>query len=52
MENSHEGQQILRDRPRINSQTVDLEHLKKMPVGTLGKVYSNFLEKNVSPMTS
>lgn len=46
MENSHEGLQILRDRPRINSQTVDLEHLKKMPVGTLGKVYSNFLEKN------
>lgn len=48
MENSEEGCEILRDRPRINSNTVDLGYLKGMPDGTLGKVYSDFLETNVS----
>ncbi|CAF0727324.1 unnamed protein product [Didymodactylos carnosus] len=40
-----EGEQILRDRPIINSSTVDLEQLKMLPAGTLGKEYSNFLSK-------
>lgn len=48
MEQSEEGSRILKDRPRILSKTVDLEKLKKYPVGTLGKAYSTFLEVNVS----
>lgn len=47
MESSPEGLEILKQRPRINSRTVDLERLKTLPEGTLGKIYSNFLEKNV-----
>ncbi|KAF5296559.1 hypothetical protein FQA39_LY12477 [Lamprigera yunnana] len=46
MESSPEGMQILKNRPRINSKTVDLEKLKTYPEGTLGKVYSNFLDNN------
>ncbi|CAH0563895.1 unnamed protein product [Brassicogethes aeneus] len=50
MLNSHEGYEILSKKPRINSRTVDLEYLKKLPEGTLGKTYSNFLvENNVTP---
>lgn len=48
MESSEEGLRILRDRPRINSRTVDLERLKNYPDGTLGKIYSDFLEENVN----
>ncbi|KAJ8978227.1 hypothetical protein NQ317_016378 [Molorchus minor] len=40
------GTQILTERPRINTSTVNLEYLKKLPNDTLGKTYSNFLEKN------
>lgn len=47
MERSPEGSEILRKRPRINSNTVDLVKLKKYPEGTLGKIYVDFLEKNV-----
>lgn len=36
-----------REAPRINSSTVDLERLKNLPEGTVGKVYHDFLEKNV-----
>ncbi|RZC39315.1 Coq4 domain containing protein [Asbolus verrucosus] len=46
MENSKEGAEILRTRPRINSKTVDLDWLKKLPDDTLGKTYINFLERN------
>lgn len=48
MEQSEEGQQILRDRPRITSKHVDLEKLKSYPEGTFGKAYSDFLIDNVS----
>lgn len=48
MQNSEEGREILKLRPRINSNTVDLKKLKQFPEGTLGKAYSNFLETNVS----
>lgn len=48
MEACEEGQRILRERPRINSKTVDLEKLKAYPEGTFGKMYSNFLIVNVS----
>ncbi|KAK3918597.1 Ubiquinone biosynthesis protein COQ4-like protein, mitochondrial [Frankliniella fusca] len=52
MENDEEGRNILSDRPRINTKTLDLKKLKKMPDGTLGKAYSNFLSvNNVSPDT-
>ena len=39
---------LRRERPVINTRTVDLEHLKTLPVGTLGKEYSDFLTKYVS----
>jgi len=38
MQSSPEGSEILKQRPRINSNTVDLEKLKTYPEGTLGKV--------------
>ncbi|CAG2062085.1 unnamed protein product, partial [Timema podura] len=47
MEEHPEGQEILRKRPRINSRAVDLSKLKQMPEDTLGKMYWNFLNKNV-----
>ncbi|GJQ71165.1 hypothetical protein Trydic_g1066 [Trypoxylus dichotomus] len=46
MENSPEGSEILRKRPRINSNTVNLENLKTYPEGTLGKIYTDFLKTN------
>lgn len=48
MEESEEGQEILRSRPRINTNTVNFDKLRKLPEGTFGKAYSDFLEKNVS----
>lgn len=47
MEQSDEGIRILKDQPRILSKTVNLQKLKTYPEGTLGKVYSKFLEVNV-----
>lgn len=47
MQESEEGAKILTKRPRINSDTIDLNKLKLMPDGTLGKLYSDFLLKNV-----
>ncbi|XP_043674140.1 ubiquinone biosynthesis protein COQ4 homolog, mitochondrial-like isoform X2 [Vespula pensylvanica] len=50
MQKSSEGQRILKEKPRINTSTVDLSLLKNLPEGTLGKTYSNFLEvNNVTP---
>ncbi|XP_054258568.1 ubiquinone biosynthesis protein COQ4 homolog, mitochondrial isoform X2 [Macrosteles quadrilineatus] len=47
---SEEGSMILRETPRISSKTIDLQKLKSLPEGTVGKVYHNFLEQNkVSP---
>ncbi|KAH7106244.1 ubiquinone biosynthesis protein COQ4, mitochondrial, partial [Auriculariales sp. MPI-PUGE-AT-0066] len=40
---SEEGRRILRDRPRISSSTVDLDALAKLPVGTFGRAYSDWL---------
>jgi ubiquinone biosynthesis protein COQ4 len=48
MENSDEGRQILADKPRINTKTVDFEKLKNLPTNTLGHVYWKFCEDNVS----
>ncbi|GFG33235.1 hypothetical protein Cfor_05541 [Coptotermes formosanus] len=46
MQSDSEGQEILRTRPRINSHTVDLEKLRQMPDGTLGRTYIQFLDSN------
>ena len=47
MRSSNEGQRILDERPRINTNTVDFSKLRDLPNGTLGKTYHNFLEVNV-----
>ena len=41
-----EGEQILRDRPVINSSTVDFARLAKMPERSFGKEYLAFLDRN------
>lgn len=46
MEGSKEGREILKDKPRINSATVDLKKLSQLPEGTIGKVYTDFLQSN------
>uniref|UniRef100_A0A6A7G1F6 Ubiquinone biosynthesis protein COQ4 homolog, mitochondrial n=2 Tax=Hirondellea gigas TaxID=1518452 RepID=A0A6A7G1F6_9CRUS len=46
MQADSEGQQILKDRPRINSSTVNLNLLRLMPEGTLGWCYTKFLDDN------
>lgn len=43
---TEEGADILRNRPRINSKTLDYERLSKLPDGTVGKMYSDFLIEN------
>lgn len=48
MMESDEGRKILEEKPRISSGSIDLEKLKTLPDGTLGKAYSNFLEHYVS----
>lgn len=47
MKNSPEGIQILTDKPRINSKTIDLDALGKLPVDTFGYAYKKFLDDNV-----
>ncbi|XP_017884371.2 ubiquinone biosynthesis protein COQ4 homolog, mitochondrial-like isoform X2 [Ceratina calcarata] len=45
-----EGRRILEEKPRINSSVVSLDELKRLPVGTLGRIYREFLDvNNVSP---
>lgn len=46
MQECPEGQEILNEKPRINSKTVNLIRLQSLPQGTVGKIYSDFLEKN------
>lgn len=48
MQSSEEGRQILADKPRINTRTIDMESLRKLPENTLGLHYVSFLEKFVS----
>lgn len=48
MKESEEGTQILFDRPRINTTTVDIAALGSMPANTLGFHYKKFLDDNVS----
>lgn len=48
MKSTEEGLEILKDKPRINSKTIDLELLDKLPENTFGKAYSDFLKDNVT----
>lgn len=48
MEQSEEGKRILNEKPRINSSSVDLEKLRGMKEGTVGKNYVDFLDRYVS----
>ncbi|VBB32475.1 unnamed protein product [Acanthocheilonema viteae] len=50
MEDDICGRKILRDRSRITNAAVDLNYLRTLPRGTLGKEYSIFLERlNTAP---
>ncbi|KAF9065544.1 coenzyme Q biosynthesis protein Coq4-domain-containing protein [Rhodocollybia butyracea] len=40
-----EGRQILKDRPRINTRTVDMDALARLPANTWGRTYINWLER-------
>lgn len=44
---SAEGREILHDKPRINTKTINLEELKIMSENTLGYQYWKFLDDNV-----
>ena len=49
---SPEGRQILKERPRINSHTVDMNKLALLPAGTFGHAYVTWLERcGVTPDT-
>ena len=49
---SEEGRAILKERPRINTHTVDMEALSKLPEGTFGRAYIAWLERcGVTPDT-
>lgn len=49
---SSEGRRILKERPRVNSTTVDMDKLALLPDGTLGKAYVTWLERcGVTPDT-
>ena len=46
------GRQILREKPLVNSSTVNLPYLRSLPKNTFGKQYTRFLQAhNVSPDT-
>ncbi|GIZ38787.1 hypothetical protein CKM354_000218800 [Cercospora kikuchii] len=52
MLNHPAGRRILRDRPRITSQTISLEKLRTYPENTVGRAYANWLDKEgVTPDT-
>lgn len=47
-----EGRRILRERPRVNSETVDMEKLSRLPQGTFGRAYMAWLDRcGVTPDT-
>ena len=49
---SAEGRRILKDRPRVNSTTVDMNELAHYPEGSFGKAYVTWLERcGVTPDT-
>lgn len=46
MNQNHEGEQILIDKPRISSSTVDYKYLAQLPEESLGYFYIKFLNDN------
>lgn len=48
MKESREGTQILLEKPRINTKTIDIAALGCLPVDTFGFYYKKFLDDNVS----
>lgn len=47
MRSTKEGQRILAQKPRINTKTVDINKLRKLPDNTFGRAYVKFLQDNV-----
>ena len=45
------GSQILKEKPRISTSTIDMKILKSLPQNTFGRQYVNMLEKYVSNQT-
>lgn len=46
------GRQILRERPRITSTSLDLDHLRALPENSIGRTYVEWLDREgVSPDT-
>lgn len=46
------GRRILRDRPRITSKTLSMEHLRQLPDNSVGRTYARWLDREgVSPDT-
>lgn len=51
-QSGEEGLAILRERPRLSSESIDLEALKAMPEGSLGRAYIDWLDAcKVTPDT-
>lgn len=49
---SREGRKILKDRPRVNSKTINMNELAQYPEGTFGRAYVTWLERcGVTPDT-
>lgn len=52
LKGDEEGRQILRDRPRLTTESIDLDKLRTMPEGSFGRAYVAWLKKcGVSPDT-
>ena len=52
LKGDEEGRRILRERPRLKSETIDLEQLGAMQEGSFGRAYVDWLKKcGVSPDT-
>ncbi|KAA6408316.1 MAG: ubiquinone biosynthesis mitochondrial [Lasallia pustulata] len=52
MLSSPTGRRILRDRPRITSQTMSMPHLRTLPSNCVGRAYASWLDREgVSPDT-
>ncbi|GJN93323.1 hypothetical protein Rhopal_006370-T1 [Rhodotorula paludigena] len=52
MRSTPSGRAILRDRPRITEESIDVEKLKELPEGSFGRAYYEWLRRNkVTPDT-
>lgn len=45
MLSTDEGRRVLRDRPYVNSKTIDLVYLSKLPEHTFGRAFVTFLDR-------